>query len=144
MPHALPPVTLSRTGAVTAAGVGVEALWRALLTAEPLARTVERYRTDDLTVRRAALVDDALWRGFEAGVAARGALREGVDAEEEARAGVAAPFEVPAGGHEEGSRARAPTPAPRANASTIGSQVRGAALTAGGVYPISAPPLTAR
>lgn len=66
MPHALPPVTLQRAGAVTAAGLGVEALWRAVSAATPLARAVERYRTDDLSVRRAALVDDALWRRFDA------------------------------------------------------------------------------
>jgi 3-oxoacyl-[acyl-carrier-protein] synthase II len=53
-------------GAVTAAGVGVEALWRAVVAAQPLAQPVERYRTDDLAVRRAALVSDALWRRFEA------------------------------------------------------------------------------
>jgi 3-oxoacyl-[acyl-carrier-protein] synthase II len=66
MPHAQQPVALQRVGAVTAAGLGVDALWRAVLAAEPLARPVARYDVSDLAVTRAALVPEAVWRRCEA------------------------------------------------------------------------------
>ncbi|MFO0601973.1 MAG: beta-ketoacyl synthase N-terminal-like domain-containing protein [Polyangiales bacterium] len=66
MPRALPPVTLRRFGAVTAAGLGLDSFWRAVAAAEPLARPVARYDVTGLAVRRAALVPADVWRDVEA------------------------------------------------------------------------------
>lgn len=53
------PVSIVGTGAVTAAGHGVTALWQAILTGVPLARRVspDRYDTKYLNTRTAALID---------------------------------------------------------------------------------------
>lgn len=52
------PVPILGVGAVTAAGEGVDALWSAVMRAEPLAREVQRYDVSGLRTRRAALLDD--------------------------------------------------------------------------------------
>lgn len=59
--HALPALSIRRVGVVGAAGVGLDALWRATLAAAPLAEPVTRYDTRDLAVRRAALVAPSVW-----------------------------------------------------------------------------------
>ena len=55
MPSAA-PVSIRGTGAVCAAGHGVDALWRAVLLGAPLAELVTRYDAAALTTRRAALI----------------------------------------------------------------------------------------
>ncbi|MEZ4408089.1 MAG: beta-ketoacyl synthase N-terminal-like domain-containing protein [Polyangiales bacterium] len=58
MPSAA-PVSIRGTGAVSAAGHGVDALWRAVLDGSPLAQRVTRYDTAALSTRRAALIPSA-------------------------------------------------------------------------------------
>ncbi len=60
------PLPIRHAGVVCAAGVGRDALWRAVLSASPLASPVSRYDVGDLAVRNAALVPGDLWRSFEA------------------------------------------------------------------------------
>lgn len=53
------PLAVLGTGAVTAAGRGIPALWSAALAARPLAEPVTRYDTTGCNTRRAALLPDA-------------------------------------------------------------------------------------
>ncbi len=63
--HARAPLPIRRVGVVSAAGLGLDSLWRATLEARPLAAPVDRYETSDFTVRSAALVAPSLWREAE-------------------------------------------------------------------------------
>ncbi len=65
-PHARAPLSIRRVGAVSAAGVGLDALWRASLAATPLAAPVDRYDTHDFAVRNAALVTPSTWAEIDA------------------------------------------------------------------------------
>lgn len=58
MPSAA-PVSIRGTGAVSAAGRGVDSLWRAVLDGAPLALPVTRYDVSALSTRRAALIPSA-------------------------------------------------------------------------------------
>lgn len=64
--HARAPLSIRRVGAVSAAGGGLDALWRATLAATPLAAPVDRYDTHDFAVRNAALIAPSIWADIDA------------------------------------------------------------------------------
>ena len=56
MTHAFPPLAIRGLGALSAAGLGVDALFDAALAGEPLARTVTRYKVASLATWCATLM----------------------------------------------------------------------------------------